>query len=259
MQLIKNLFKQTFLYRTIVRRREKKELQKWSTYDQDLFALYSSYVTPGSLCFDIGANLGSRVRIFLKLGAKVIAVEPQKDCVRHLKTVYGNNDNLTIIEKALGETEGQAEMRMTAASTLSSLSPEWIEAVRKSGRFSGSTWDRKRVVPITTLDNLLSQYGVPLLIKIDVEGYEYHVLKGLSKPVKYICFEFTPEFIESTFNCIRHLQQLGEIRLNYSAGESMSLALENWVTPDEMVGMLSAFRDDHIISGDVYVKFVNPV
>ena len=108
---------------------------------------------------------------------------------------------------------------------------------------------------MTTLDSLVSQYGVPSFIKIDVEGYEHEVIKGLSTPVKMICFEFTPEFIESTFNSIHHLQTLGKISLNYSAGESMGLRLNQWVAPEEMIKILSELRNDHKISGDVYVQF----
>jgi hypothetical protein len=69
---------------------------------------------------------------------------------------------------------------------------------------------------MTTLDRLIEQYGTPSFIKIDVEGFEYQVVKGLTQPVKTLSLEFTPEFIESTFKCIDHLQRLGNIRLNYS-------------------------------------------
>ena len=255
MQTIKKIIKQTFLYRSFIRSRERKDQLQWSAHDQELLELYSSFVSPGSLCFDIGANIGSRVRIFLKLGATVVAVEPQDDCVKNIKKVFGDDRKLVIIEKALGASEGQAEIMMTAASTLTSMSPEWIEAVKKSGRFSDSNWNRKKVVPMTTLDSLVSQYGVPSFIKIDVEGYEHEVIKGLSTPVKMICFEFTPEFIESTFNSIHHLQTLGKISLNYSAGESMGLRLNQWVAPEEMIKILSELRNDHKISGDVYVQF----
>ena len=144
---------------------------------------------------------------------------------------------------------------ISTADTISSLSPEWIESVKKSGRFSEFSWDKKQAVQMTTLDRLIEQYGSPSFIKIDVEGFEYQVIKGLSQPVKTLSLEFTPEFIESTFKCIDHLQRLGNIRLNYSVGETMSLALERWVTHPEMVKILSGFREDHRLFGDVYVRF----
>jgi FkbM family methyltransferase len=216
---------------------------------------YSNFVSPGTLCFDVGANVGNRVKIFLSLGARVVAVEPQEQCVKVLRHLYGKNRRLALVKKALGAKEGQAEIKISNANTISSMSPEWINAVRKSGRFSNYGWDTVAIVEVTTLDRLIEQYGIPSFVKIDVEGFEYEVVKGLSRPVKALSLEFTPEFIESTYNCIDHLRGLGKISLNYSRGESMQLALHEWVGVDEMMGFLSRFKDDHVIFGDVYVRF----
>jgi len=221
-----------------------------------MLEFYSQFVSRGALCFDIGANTGNRAKIFLKLQAAVIAVEPQYECIALLRTVFGSNPNLTIVHKALGESEGEAEMMVSNANTVSSLSREWIESVKDSGRFSDEySWDKKQIVPLTTLDRLIEQYGTPSFVKIDVEGFEYQVIKGLSQPVTTLSLEFTPEFIESTFTCIEHLQRLGDIRLNYVLDESMHLALDKWVAPHEIVRILSHFRGDNTLFGDVYVNF----
>jgi len=255
MQFIKKVVKHTFLYEIIQLLRAKNVLRQWTAHDQEMLEFYSKFVSRGALCFDVGANIGNRVKIFLKLQANVIAIEPQNECVRILKTVFRSNRNLTIVQKALGELEGEAEIMISNPNTISSISKEWIELVRKSGRFSKYSWNKKRIIPMTTLDKLIEQYGTPSFIKIDVEGFEYQVVKGLSQPVKVLSLEFTPEFIESTFKCIEHLQRLGDIHLNYSMGETMYMALQNWVNPQEMVSILSSFRDDSRIFGDVYVQF----
>jgi FkbM family methyltransferase len=257
MQFIKNVIKHTFLYDIFKRIRGKHLLPPWTAHDQEMFVFYSQFVSRGALCFDVGANVGNRVKIFLKMQANVVAIEPQDECVRILRTVYGSNHRLSVVQKALGESDGEAEMMISNPNTISSLSPEWIESVRKSGRFPKSSWDKKQIVPVTTLDRLIEQYGTPSFIKIDVEGFEYQVIKGLSQPVKMLSLEFTPEFIESTFKCFEHLQQLGDIRLNYSVGETMCLALEKWVTHSEMVKILSGLGNDNILFGDVYVQFQN--
>jgi hypothetical protein len=167
---------------------------------------------------------------------------------------------LVVVQKALGESEGEAEIMISNASTISSLSQEWVEAVQKSGRFGEYRWEARQPVQLTTLDRLIEQYGAPAFIKIDVEGFEYQVVQGLSRPVKALSLEFTPELLESAFKCIDHLQSLGEICLNYSLGESMSLASEEWMSPPEMKSRLSGFGDDHRLFGDVYVRFplLNP-
>lgn len=251
MQFIKNIIKRSPLYGIIKWFRVKKEAVAWTAHDQKMLDFYSQFISRGALCFDVGANKGNRVKIFLKLKANVVAIEPQNDCVKILRTGYGNNKRLTVIQKALGESEGEAEIMISNANSISSLSPEWVEAVRNSGRFSEYSWNMKQIVPLTTLDGLIKQYGIPSFIKIDVEGFEYQVIRGLNQPVKALSLEFTPEFIESTFKCIDHLQRLGEIQLNYSMGETMQFTLAKWATPQEMVRILSSLKD----VGDVYVRF----
>jgi FkbM family methyltransferase len=255
MQFIKKATRHTFLYGAIRRLWNQSRSAQWTTRDQEMLEFYSKFVAPGSLCFDVGANLGNRVKVFLKLQANVVAIEPQNECVSILRAVYGSNRKLTVVHKALGEAEGEAEIMISNAHPLSSLSTEWIESVKKSGRFPEHSWNKKQVVQISTLDKLIEQFGVPSFIKIDVEGYEYQVIKGLSQPVRTISLEFVPEFIESAFHCIDHLQRLGDIRVNYSMGETMSLVLEKWVTSQEMKQILSGFRDDPILWGDIYIQF----
>ena len=219
-----------------------------------MLKLYSQFVAPGDLCFDVGANVGNRVENFLRLGATVVAVEPQIACVDAMRIKLGNHPRLTIVQKVLGAQPGQAEIMISEASVISSLSPEWIEAVKNSGRFAAYNWDQKQTVQMTTLDALIDEYGTPAFVKIDVEGFEQQVVQGLSRPVKAMSLEFTPEFLQSTFGCIEHLQELGPICLNYSLGESMQLQLDEWVTPAKMLEILGGFQGDISLFGDVYVK-----
>ncbi len=255
MRVIGQAVKRTYLRQIVRQLRARKALQQWTAHDAEILLFYSRFVSCGSLCFDVGANMGNRVKVLLRLGARVVAVEPQDECVQVLRAVYSGNRCLTVVQKALGESEGQAEMMIGNANTISSLSLEWIEAVRRSGRFLAHSWNKKQVVQITTLDRMIEQYGTPSFIKIDVEGFELHVVRGLSQPVKMLSLEFTPELVEPTLNCIDHLRGLGKVRLNYSLGETMRLALEEWVPPQEMVRILSGFRGNSRLYGDVYAQF----
>src|SRR5208282_4078227 len=231
----------------------------WTEHDQEMSEFYSHFVSCNALCFDVGANVGNRVKILLSLGARVVAVEPQEQCVKDLRKLYGKNGRLTLVQKALGAEEGRACFFLNNVNVISSMSIEWIDAVRRSSRFPGCSWDAVSVVDVTTLDKMIKQYGIPSFVKIDVEGFEYEVLKGLSQPVKALSLEFTPGFIQSTYNCLDYLRRLGKISLNYSLGESMQMALQQWVSMDEMVGILSEFKDsdDRRPHGDVYVRFAD--
>ena len=57
---------------------------------KEMISFYSQFVPNGGLVFDIGANIGNRIEIFLEIGATVIAVEPQAACVAILKEKFGN-------------------------------------------------------------------------------------------------------------------------------------------------------------------------
>lgn len=234
----------------------KKMARQWTGHDQTMSDFYSQFISPGDLCFDVGANIGNRVKIFLKLKARVIAIEPQLECIKTLKNAYSGNRNFQIVKKALGESEGTVEMMISNVNTISSLSKEWIKAVKDSGRFAAYDWNKTELVEMTTLDRLIDEYGTPAFVKIDVEGFEYSVIKGLSKPLVALSLEYTPEFSESTFDSIRHLRKLGKIILNYSLGESMQLELNSWIGPEEMIAELSSFKNSTKVFGDVYIRFV---
>jgi len=228
---------------------------------EKMIEFYSKFIKPDDLCFDIGANIGEYTKTFLELGAVVVVVEPQ-DCITRIPI----NKNIIKIQKALGESEGQKKMMISNANTLSSLSKDWIEAVSKSGRFPSFsyTWNKEKIVQIITLDNLIEKYGMPSFIKIDVEGYEYQVIKGLSKPVQALSIEFTPEILEPTFQCINYLSKLGDIELNYSFGDTMLLSLKEWTTPKELIKIFLDYknngswpRSSNVEYGDVYIRFKN--
>lgn len=226
-----------------------------------LLNFYSQFVEKGDLCFDIGANLGSRTEVFLRLGAKVVAVEPQYICMRKLEKKYGRNKNVFLIQKAISDKEGEEELMVSNSHIVSSMSKRWIESLKASDMFFISTsafqWQKSVKVKVTTLDKLIEDYGKPSFCKIDVEGYEYEVLKGLSKSVGIISFEFTPtpEFILSAINTIKHLSGIGNVRFNYSLGSFMSLELKEWVGPKEISNILLTLPQKTSFSGDILARF----
>jgi FkbM family methyltransferase len=218
-----------------------------------MLALYREFVRPGDLCFDIGANVGNRTELFLALGAHVVAVEPQALCARKLRRRFGSNAQVAVVSEAAGRARGEAELLVSTAHTISSMSADWVERVRASRRFGSHTWSETTVVPVTTLDALIEEYGNPSFCKIDVEGYEAEVLAGLSKPIRALSFEFTPEAIEGTIACLRRLAELGPSVFNYSIGDTGTLALEEWVDDAALAEHLARL-DGSRSFGDVYAQ-----
>ena len=237
--------------------RDLRAFQVWTTTDQRRLEFYRQFVSKDSLVFDVGANLGNRSKIFLKLGARVVAFEPQDRCADFLSEVLHGNPNFQLVREALGASPGHAEMLISNDHTISSLSSTWVQTVEKTGRFAEDkpNWNQRQVVPIATLDQHTSLHGCPAFIKIDVEGFEDQVLAGLTKPVPALSMEFTPEYLESTSRCIEHLCRLGDYQFQISLGESMEFTLPDWTTSDGVCHALAEVPKTDF--GDLYVRLVS--
>ena len=220
---------------------------------------YAQFLGPGDLAFDVGAHVGDRVRTWRQLGARVVAVEPQPVMAKLLQRLYGRDDGVTLVHDALGAKPGRATLHVSTRSpTLTTLSSEWMREVQADARFHPIEWDEAVEVPVTTLDALIARHGVPRFCKIDVEGFELDVLRGLSTPVEAISFEYLPVAKASAQACVRHLAALGDYRFRSSRVETMKWSDERWLTADEMVAKLDALAVSDR-SGDVYARLADAV
>lgn len=215
-------------------------------------AFYARFVRPGALAFDLGAHVGDRVGSFLRLGARVVAVEPQPLCVRALRAIYGGGDRVTIVEAACGDTEGTVALHVNSANpTVSTASEGFVTAADGAPLWEGQEWDARIEVPLTTLDSLIARFGLPAFTKIDVEGYEGAVLDGLSQPLPALSFEFTTIARDAAVDCVDRLTSLHPYRFDVSLGESWRLSFGRWVTGAELTAYLRALP--HAVNwGDVY-------
>ena len=148
---------------------------------------YRPFVPTGGLCFDIGAHVGNRTRCWSRLGARVIAVEPQGDFARFLRWLFRADPRVTILELAVAERAGTIRMQVSPRTpTVSSGSERFVAAASRVPAFAWVRWDAIIDVPATTLDELIGAHGQPDFVKIDVEGMEHEVLAGLSQPVAVV-------------------------------------------------------------------------
>jgi FkbM family methyltransferase len=236
-------------WRTKLNGSTKKELEM-------RYRFYSSFILPGDICFDVGANVGNRIGPLLKAGARVIAIEPQEECIKLLRYKFGKK--IEIVPFGMDAAEGKKTFHISDATTISSFSEEWINAV-KSGRFKEHNWDKEVQVQMSTLDRQIEKYGVPAFIKIDVEGFETEVLKGLSRPVKMISYEYTvPEQTSKAIECLERIEKnSNNLLCNYSIGESMEFALAQWLPSAKMKEHLASREFIETGFGDIYVKTGN--
>lgn len=219
--------------------------------------LYRPFVPAGGLCFDIGAHVGSRLAAWRLLGARAVALEPQPQLMRWLRWCYGRSPHIILLDQAAGEQPGQATLHVSRRTpTVTTLSRAWVERVRQVDSFAGVEWDEQVTVPVTTLDELIAQYGRPDFCKIDVEGFELAVLNGLSQSLPALSLEYTPATVDLTAACLDRLTQLGNYEFNWTVAERPFLCAERWQTAVSLLDHLRTLKDDQP-SGDIYARLLN--
>jgi FkbM family methyltransferase len=223
-----------------------------------MMRFYGEFLHQGDLAFDIGAHVGSRVRAWRRLGARVIAVEPQPDFVRVLRLFFGRDRDVTIVAKAAGARAGRSRLALSSRTpTVSSMSPDWIGSVTRDHRFARIRWDRSVEVEVATLDDLIAVHGEPAFCKIDVEGFEVDVLAGLTRPLRGLSFEYLPPAHDAALAALSRVERLGTYRYNYSPIETMRFASDGWLDAAGLERLLEQFRPLGR-SGDVYARLSAP-
>jgi FkbM family methyltransferase len=206
-------------------------------------------VNPGDLVFDVGAKDGIYTDIFLSMNARgVVAVEPEISLAKRLMRhgVYSVN-------VALGSHNHYDKLYSGAIKGVSTLSEKHMQLER----FSSFKWKEPIPINVTTLDALAQVYGIPDFIKIDVEGYEVEVIKGMSFAPKALSFEFIPEDIRSILHCTIKIDSLGKYQYTYTIGLEPDM---QFVIPwGSAIDMILHIRNNVPINeaGDVWVRRVN--
>ena len=156
------------------------------------------------MLFDIGANRGDATLAGLKKGHKVIALDAAPRIFKELVANFIYNPNVIPLKFAVGETDGDTiEFYECVEDGLSSMNKDWL--TDESFPYAGKAFRTVRATTIT-LDTLIKEYGLPELIKIDVEGAEDEVLAGYTLKAPQLSFEWSEVTIDS------HIKQLERLR-----------------------------------------------
>ncbi len=221
-----------------------RDIQKWRRASK----FYDALIPERSICFDVGANVGDKSVIYSKLGHTVYAFEPQTECQQALANRLAGFSNATICQIGLGSVPGKADLQVCNLNEVSTLSKSFIEFY---DRYDYLEWNQSESITIDTLDAQIQKFGMPSYVKIDVEGYEMEVLKGLSEAVDVIEFEFNGPFKSEALDCVRRISDIGEYRFNYSLYEQCKFELKAPIHPKAFIKTFSDLPDS-ILTGDIY-------
>ncbi len=132
--------------------------------------LYKSSLT-GNLMMDIGAHHGSSLAPFKRMGWKIFAFEPDPKNREYLLKHHGKDQNVIIDPRAVGEKVEKARAFYGSE-----------ESTGISGMLDFRDTHRQiATVAVTTVGEIIKEHGIDHIdfLKIDVEGYDYAVLKGV--------------------------------------------------------------------------------
>jgi len=241
-------FKFSFLYdvywrigdRRLINQREK-EVQ---FFQSTLVGL-----RPGDIIFDVGANIGHKTDVFLRLGARVVAVEPDRSNQEILKRSFCKlrlfKKPVVIVDKAISDHAGTETMFVDQpGSAKNTLNRKWVDTLRNDSMRFGTTLEfgEETRVETTTVEQLILAHGRPFYMKIDVEGHEPEVLKGVSSKIPYISFEVNlPEFQPEAVECVGLLEKLASTgKFNLAADCVNGFDLPRWLPANEFLDELNA-------------------
>jgi FkbM family methyltransferase len=209
---------------------------------------YRSLIHRDDLCFDVGSNIGDISAVLLGLGARVVAVDPQPAAMRELRARLAGNARLTCVQAGVAESPGELELYLHDQVGTTSMVKEW-----SAGRVINSI-----TVPVVTLDDLIARFGVPRYCKIDVEGFELNVLRGLGRQLDLLSFELHTDqkSMAAASRCLNLLEQHGDIEMNVISYKRYSFAWSKWVGRNDFEKRFAAdFGDDPAFAyGDIFVR-----
>jgi len=159
------------------------------------------------LLFDVGANRGDATLAGLQKGYRVVALEPAPRVFKELVSNFIYNPNVLPLRLAVSDKDGERiKLYEAEEDGLSTINEQWLTG--EGMPYKGKPY-RTVMAETITLDTLAKEYGEPDLIKIDVEGAEWSVFKGMTRKMRTICFEWTLETLRDHEEQLTYLYELG--------------------------------------------------
>jgi len=165
-----------------------------AAYDPEVIIFYEWLLRKKAVkrFVDIGANFGTHSYLFASQGLRVMAVEPNPECVQFIRQVdFHNQNSIRILQKAVSREEGFTNLFFPPDRSWMGIIGQDFESAFKHKVASDPSCPKlkadekftKITVPVTKLDSQeLGDFAGyddgQVLLKIDVEGFEFEVMEG---------------------------------------------------------------------------------
>jgi FkbM family methyltransferase len=217
---------------------------EWWSAQQNAYAYYGAVLKgKNGLVFDLGANVGDLTAVFVQLGMRVIACEPDPVNFTILKARFRHIPDVTVLEVAISDKTGTVELYPMAAHgrSLTTISEKRRRQLAgHTGSAGGGNFDPTQTVNSMTPAELIDQYGLPEYIKIDVEGMEWPVVSSLPKAVPLLSFEANlPDFMPETLKCLTYLHTLNPKVVFNCSSDDIHMLLPDYLAYDQFLSWLS--------------------
>lgn len=226
----------------------KHDMAGWWSWSEEAelprIEVFRPFIKSGDVVFDIGANRGRKTFLMRKLGAKVIAVEPLfafgDEFVPEFRWKFGADRMVVPIARAVSPERSVTIQVNRFMPWISSIDEKWMTESKHAAKY-GESYYRPgslvpRQVPTITLDGLVSIYGVPRFMKVDVEGAEDSVIATLSTPVPALNMEFHQDWLPVA--AMEHMDAMESYRWNFSYNTTGKFALRKWLGRRQLVNYL---------------------
>lgn len=187
------------------------------------------------IIFDIGCCWGLWIEANYNENDTFIGVEANPSAYLMAKERLKERKNVIIKHHLLSDVNGEyLDFRIAESSVgeVSSASKAWVE---RSRHIKTEKWMDPIKIKSITIDELIRQYGEPSQIKIDVEGYEFNVIRGLSKAYGLLMFEFAEEQKDETIQSIHHLVKIGYKYFCMTHGDDYIFRPTSYVSSKEIL------------------------
>jgi FkbM family methyltransferase len=156
--------------------------------------MHASWLPQGiSTVIDVGAHVGEFASMMRSLlpTANIISFEPQAESYKKLQENMNGDQRFSSFNVALGSEHAMLDMYQNAFTPCSSLLPMTWKGIAS---YPFTIWARRQSVLVKRLDEMVDASSLQgdVLLKIDTQGYEDHVIAGAEKlldRIKYILLE----------------------------------------------------------------------